>query len=114
VGWLEGSYLRAADEELRRDRKMSEVLYGRQIAYVLLLHAGAFDARMLPKLLAMYRRRGARFVPLAEAETDPFYVYDTNPKLLPGPDMLEETMGRKHLPLPARTDYGKKLAEVCR
>lgn len=114
VGWLEGSYLRAAAEELGRDREMSEALYGRQIAYVLLLHIGAFDARMLPKLLAMYRRQGATFVPLAQAETDPFYRYDANPKLLPGPDTLEGVLARRHLPAPARVDYGKKLNAICR
>jgi hypothetical protein len=30
---------------------MSEQLYNRDIPYVLLMHIGAFDARMLPRLL---------------------------------------------------------------
>ena len=42
---------------------MAQALYGRDIPYVLLLHIGAFDAR----LLASYQSRGFRFVTLVEA-----------------------------------------------
>jgi hypothetical protein len=93
---------------------MSKTLNGRDIPNVLLLHIGAFDARMLPRLLDLYRRRGFTFIPLEEAEKDPFYKYDADPKLLPGPDSLEAAMEEKHLPLPAQEDYQKELDALCR
>lgn len=113
VNWLETSYLRAADENIGSYRSMSKQLYGHDIAYVLLLHIGAFDAHMLPRLLRLYRERGFSFVPLEQAEEDPFYQYDVNPKLVPGPDLLEQAMRDKHLPLPAKADYSKQLQAIC-
>ena len=68
IAQLHDSYLAAADESLSRYRAMSKAVYGRDIPYVLLMHIGAFDARMLPELLALYRSRGVNFVSLPEAE----------------------------------------------
>lgn len=113
VSWLETSYLRAADENIGYYRAMSKALYGHDIRYVLLLHIGAFDAHMLPRLLRLYRERGFSFVSLEQAEQDAFYRYDVNPKLVPGPDMLEDAMREKHLPLPQKADYHKQLAAIC-
>lgn len=114
IDWMETSYLRAAEESIPYYRGMSQKLYGRDIRYVLLLHIGAFDARMLPRLLWLYREKGFTFISLAEAEQDPFYQYDVNPNLLPGPDLLEQAMAKRHLPLPKRTDYSAKLNGLCR
>ncbi len=114
IAHLEHTYLQAADENIRAERAMSKTLYGRDIPYVLLLHIGAFDARMLPRLLDLYRRRGFTFIPLEDAEKDPFYLYDVDPKRLPGPDTLEAAMQEKHLPLPAHQDYQQELDALCR
>ncbi|HEX3985829.1 MAG TPA: polysaccharide deacetylase family protein [Acidobacteriaceae bacterium] len=113
IGWLEASYLHAADENIGYYRAMSKQLYHRDIRYVLLLHIGAFDAHMLPRLLRLYRRRGFTFVPLEQAEQDPFYQYDVNPRLLPGPDLLEQAMRDRHLPLPRKADDFKQLQAIC-
>jgi peptidoglycan-N-acetylglucosamine deacetylase len=113
VGWLESSYLHAADKNIGYYRAMSKQLYGHDIRYVLLLHIGAFDAHMLPRLLRLYRQRGFSFVPLEQAEQDPFYQYDVNPKLLPGPDLLEQAMRDRHLPLPQRADDFRQLQAIC-
>ena len=114
IRWLEKSYLAAAAEDIGYRKAMSEQLYGRQIPYVLLMHIGAFDARMLPRLLRLYEAHGFTFVSLEDAEKDPFYKYDANPKLLPGPDTLEGAMMEKHLPLPQKKDYQAELAAVCK
>ena len=74
VAGLEQSYLEAARDDARRMRALSAALYGRDIPYVLLMHVGAFDAHMLPRLLAQYREMGFRFVTLADAERDPVYA----------------------------------------
>lgn len=51
---------------------------------VLLLHAGAMDAAVLPRLLALYRAMGFRFGTLAEAEAHSRYAAATDLSL-PGP-----------------------------
>jgi hypothetical protein len=43
---------------------------GRDIAEILLIHANRLNAEMAPKLLAMLKRRGYRFVLLEEALED--------------------------------------------
>lgn len=114
IDWLEASYLHAAEEDIGFSRGMSKQLYGHDIPYVLLLHIGALDSRMLPRLLAMYHQHGFTFVPLKQAEEDSFYRYAADPKLLPGPDMLEAAMAEKHLALPKQADYSGKLNSICR
>jgi hypothetical protein len=78
------------------------------------MHIGAFDALMLPRLLKVYESHGFTFVSLEDAEKDPFYKYDVDPKLLPAPDTLEGAMFEKHLPLPKKKDYSAELAAVCK
>jgi peptidoglycan-N-acetylglucosamine deacetylase len=114
ISRLEHTYLKAAQEDIRYTRELSKTLYQRDIAYVLLMHLGAFDARMLPRLLDLYQRRGFTFISLEEAEKDPFYRYDVDPKLLPGPDTLEAAMLERHLPLPPHQDYQAELDRMCR
>jgi hypothetical protein len=106
--------LAAADEDIGYRRAMSQQLYGREIPYVLLMHIGALDARMAPRLFKLYQSRGFSFVTLEEAEKDPFYKYDVDPKLLPGPDTLEGAIFERHLPLPQKKDYSAELAAVCK
>jgi peptidoglycan/xylan/chitin deacetylase (PgdA/CDA1 family) len=79
IASLEASYLDAARNVAVRQRALSQQLYARDIPYVLLLHVGAFDARMLPRLLDLYRAMGFRFVSLAVAEADPFYAAAIDP-----------------------------------
>jgi peptidoglycan-N-acetylglucosamine deacetylase len=114
IAWLEHSYLRAAEDDIAFRHAMTEQLFGHDIPYVLLMHIGAFDARMLPRLLAMYKRHGFTFVALADAEKDPFYRFDVDPKLVPGPDTLEGLMEQKHLPLPKHANYEAELQKACR
>lgn len=83
---LEASYLASARASLIQARARSKAAVGRDIPYVLLMHIGAFDARMLPKLLDQYRRDGASFVTLEQAQADPFYAGDTQTPL--GTDQL--------------------------
>jgi lysophospholipase L1-like esterase len=46
---LEQSYLQA--------RSLSQALYHRDVPYVLLMHIGAFDAEMMPRLVSLYREK---------------------------------------------------------
>jgi peptidoglycan/xylan/chitin deacetylase (PgdA/CDA1 family) len=116
IAKLEHDYLAAAAESAAFSRGLSHALYGRDIPYVLLMHAGAFDARMLPRLLALYRSEGFGFVTLPEAERDPAYRIDVDLRSPDGPDTLEETMKARSLPLPARPEAFDldSLDAVCR
>jgi lysophospholipase L1-like esterase len=114
VAFLESSFLAAADESIRYYRRLSSTLYGRDIPYVLLLHVGAFDAVMMPRLLELYESRGFTFVTLNDAERDEFYREDTDLHLPPGPDTLEEAMAERHLSLPPHTAFASQLEALCR
>ncbi len=74
VRTLETSFLADARAAASTARARAKAQVGHDIPYVLLMHVGAFDARMLPRLLALYREMGFRFVTLAEAEADPYYA----------------------------------------
>jgi peptidoglycan-N-acetylglucosamine deacetylase len=54
------------------ERRSVEV-FGREIPQILLMHASAMNADLLPQLLDMFRRRGYRFITLNTALTDPAY-----------------------------------------
>lgn len=113
VAQLEASYLAAADATIDYTRAMSKALYGRDIPYVLLMHVGALDARMLPRLLKLYRDNGFTFISLQDAEKDPFYKNDLDLSLPPVPDTLEEAMRAHNLPLPARPAPTVDLEAIC-
>jgi peptidoglycan/xylan/chitin deacetylase (PgdA/CDA1 family) len=114
VAALERSYLEAARESIAYDRDAARRLYGRDIPYVLLMHVGAFDARMLPELLALYREEGFRFVTLAEASGDPAYAADVDPAAPPLPVGLGARLAAAGVELPAPRSYGEMLDQLCR
>jgi lysophospholipase L1-like esterase/peptidoglycan/xylan/chitin deacetylase (PgdA/CDA1 family) len=101
IGKMETAWLEAAEASIGRYRAMAHSLYGRDIPYVILMHLGAFDARLMPQLLDLYRKHGFRFVSLEEATRDPYYRADINPALPPDPQGLEGAMNAKGLPIPA-------------
>jgi peptidoglycan/xylan/chitin deacetylase (PgdA/CDA1 family) len=113
IAELETRYLHAADESIDYYRGLSKTLLGRDIPYVLLMHIGAFDARMAPRLLALYRARGFKLTTLDEAERDPFYRSSIDLTLPVGPDNLEESMAARGLPLPPRRSDEAWLAALC-
>ena len=114
VAAMEASYLKAAKDSLDFSRGLSAKLYGRDIPYVLLMHAGAFDARMMPRLLALYRDNGVEFVTLQEAERDKFYAADDKTEATPAPTTLEEAMKAKGLPVPPQDLPFATLDKLCR
>lgn len=83
IAELEKLYLSAARADALRARANAQAIAGRYVPQVLLLHIGAFGARMLPRLFDLYREMGFRFVPLDDAQKDPFFTA-TDPAM-PGP-----------------------------
>jgi peptidoglycan/xylan/chitin deacetylase (PgdA/CDA1 family) len=114
IASLADSYLAAADDSMTYSRAMSHTLYGRDIPYVLLMHIGAFDAEMLPRLLNLYRSKGVQFVSLEEAERDEFYRIDTDLRQPPGPTSLEGMTWARHLTPPAHAVPAPQLDGLCR
>lgn len=110
---LETSYLASAKDSAGYVRAMAKQLYGHDIPYVLLMHVGAMDARMLPRLLALYRQLGFSFIPLEQAEHDPFYASDLDPAAESGPTTLEGAMYARHL-TPPRRPAPPELGQLCR
>ena len=114
VQQLEDSYLQEAARNLDYAHAMSTAAFGHDIPYVLLMHIGALDAKLLPQLLALYRQHGVSFISLQEAVQEPFYRNDLDLSLDPAPDTLEEAMRLKHLPLPHREPVAVNLMTICR
>lgn len=113
IAELERLYLDAAKEAVSFYRTLSNAVYGRDIPYVLLMHTGAFDARMMPRLIALYREQGFRFVKLQKAERDPVYREDIDPTLPAPIQSLEGRARVKGIPLPSRTDFASRLVAIC-
>jgi peptidoglycan-N-acetylglucosamine deacetylase len=111
---LHDSYLAVADQYYGVFRQLSQLLYERDVKYVLLMHIGAFDARMLPELLAFYRGKGVSFVSLADAMSDPAYQDDPDIAEPTGGAFLELMMQKKKLTFPANSKPYKELAAMCR
>ena len=113
VARLETMYLQAARESVAHYRALSQQTYGRDIPYVLLLHVSAFEGRMLPRLLKLYRDEGFRFVTLANAQSDPAYLDQNEPHRPAEPQGLEDK-AIKRGSLPSRTDYKPILEGMCK
>jgi peptidoglycan/xylan/chitin deacetylase (PgdA/CDA1 family) len=69
-------YLISLEQKLQLSEKKSQVLFGRQIPQILLIHASMLNADMTNDLAALIRRKGYVFVPLDEALKDA--AYQTN------------------------------------
>ncbi len=113
IARLEETYLAAATEAAQASRQAAGTVLGRDIPYVLLMHLGAFDARMLPRLLAQYRREGFRFVTLEQATRDPFYAAAVDPRRPPTPS-LDAQLAARGVPIMQTTRYAPILSAICR
>lgn len=111
---LEKRYLEGAAAAADRSRAMAKTLYGKDIPYVLLMHAGAFDARMAPRLLKLYQDRGFGFTTLAKAQKHPFYKTDIDPSLPPTPTTLDDALKARGLPVPPKAVDLDALNGMCR
>ena len=114
IAGLEASFLKAAELSLAHSRALSATLHGQDIPYVLLMHLGAFDARMAPRLLALYTSLGVSFVSLEEAQAHPFYAADLTAASVDAPVTLENALMAKGLAVPPVQLDLAALESVCR
>jgi peptidoglycan-N-acetylglucosamine deacetylase len=111
---LRASYLATADQYITVYRDLTHTLYGRDIPYVLLMHIGAFDAKMLPELFDLFRKRGFTFTTLPEAMKDPVYKEDPDMALKYGGAFQEQIAAARHIKIPPNTKPYKELEATCR
>ena len=114
IASLHDSYLATADEYITYSRTLSHRLYGRDIPYILLLHVGAFDARMLPELIALFRARGFQFDTLPQAESDPAYSVDPKIAYPGGGLFIELAAAAGKVDTPDATEPEAELNSMCR
>lgn len=114
IDWLKSSYLAQAAGDIALDRKLSAMLFGRDIKYVLLLHIGALDSIMLPDLLDLFKKQGFDFISLEDAEKDPAYQSDPGAPLKYGGTLLEQLIEARSLPYPPHAERPlAKLDALC-
>jgi peptidoglycan-N-acetylglucosamine deacetylase len=111
---LHNSYLATADQYITVFREITHQLYGRDIPYVLLLHIGAFDAKMLPNLIALLRSRGFGFTTLEQAQSDPAYREDPNIGYPGGGALQELAAAARKIRFPSNSKPYKELDAMCR
>ncbi|HEY0411718.1 MAG TPA: polysaccharide deacetylase family protein [Allosphingosinicella sp.] len=112
VAEVERSYMEAVESAVNRSRAVARAAFGHDIPYVLLTHISAMNARMMPRVLAFYRRAGFRFVTLERAESDPAYAADVDPSR--PPQDLQSRLGGGVVAIPRRYDPAPLLERVCR
>jgi peptidoglycan/xylan/chitin deacetylase (PgdA/CDA1 family) len=115
VEWLERSYLARAADSLARAQADSRAIFGRDIKHVMLLHVGAFQTVMLPRLLDLLHERGWTLTTLPDAASDPAYA-----KVAEGRTSWTGSFLDHHRPprdaAPPRPadDFFQKIAGVCK
>ncbi len=112
IATLERTYLESARTEALRRTTLSRALLKRDVPLVLLMHLGAFDARMIDRLLDQFGTMGYRFVTLEQAERDPFYrgAIDLR-RPGPTPTLDDAAAGVMVVPQSTATPPG---ADICR
>ncbi len=115
IAGLRASYLATASAYLDANRQMAQLIYGREINHVLLLHLGAFSKEILPDLLDLLQRKGFTLVTLQEAQADPIYDGDPDAGSRYGGTLLEQWMDRRSIPYPVipKKPY-HELEALCR
>ena len=114
IAQLERTYLATANEYIDVARTLNQRLYDRQIPTVLLLHIGAFDARMLPRLIGLLRQRGYTFTTLEKAQDDEVYHRDLHVGDGGGGGLQEIQAAAQGAKIVHNTKPWKQLESLCR
>jgi peptidoglycan-N-acetylglucosamine deacetylase len=111
---LRSGYLTLASAYIDADRQMAQMIFGRPISHVVLLHLGAFSSAILPDLLDLLQKKGFTLVTLEEAQKDPAYQSDPDAASATGGTLLEQWLDARKMkyPLAPGKPY-KELAQMC-
>ena len=103
--WLQHHVVAAARREVRQAQKAAELVAGRAVRHILLVHLTAFNALTLAEVLAALQADGVNFIDLPRAMNDPIYRLNLGPSLTAGPTFLKQLLDAKNLGYPT----GQKL-----
>ncbi|WP_419805851.1 polysaccharide deacetylase family protein [Terriglobus sp.] len=112
--YLHDSYLETADRYITVSRGLSQQAFHRDIPYVLLMHIGAFDAKMLPELIALYRQRGFTFTTMPKALRDKAYKLDPDNGDIDGGSFTELLLEARQETVAPDTKPYETLDKLCR
>jgi peptidoglycan-N-acetylglucosamine deacetylase len=118
ITWLKTHMVKDAERSLRVSSAQAKLLFGHDIAHILLLHDGAFEAVMLDTVLKNLHADGVTFITLDEALTDPVYQIDPRYLYEGGRGFLEQLVEARAVN--AGGDVGEtaysvaRLGEVCK
>lgn len=111
---LHDTYLATADQFIQVHRQLAQKVYGHDVPYVLLMHIGAFDAKMLPELIALFRERGFAFTTLEQAMADPSYANDPKVPSPGGSTFNEMVATARKVEIPDSLEPEAMLDHLCR
>lgn len=98
IEWLKQSYLSGAAYSLAHGQEMAKRVYGRDIKHIMLLHIGAFETVMLPRLLELLQQSGFKLITLPDAAGDPAYASEADGLSGWAGTFLQQMMAAKHIP----------------
>jgi peptidoglycan-N-acetylglucosamine deacetylase len=114
IEWLRSSYLNTASEFLDLGRQQAQLIYGREISYVLLLHLGAFSGTILPDALDLLKKKGFKLVTLEQAQSDAAYQSDPDAGLHDAGTLLDQMMQVKGIKYPEHAEKPyKQIESIC-
>jgi len=115
VEWMKEIYLRRATDSLSAAVDRARLVFGRDIAHVMLLHLGGLQTIMLPRLLGLLEDRGFELVTLQEAQGDPAYAVDVDQPFPSGATWLDQVTAVRGLQTSrAPDDTLERLSALCR
>ena len=114
VKWLEQSYHDRAAESLVRGRDQAKQLVGHDIGHVMLLHIGAFETVMLPRLLELLDQQGFVLTTLEDAQKDAAYATLPETGGNWSGTLFDQMAAARHLPPPPPTDVFQRLSALCK
>lgn len=76
-------FMTQAETNIGYYEKVCHSLFGRDISYIMLMHANQLNGIMLDQVLSMYERHGYKFITVEEALKDPAYA---TPNTFAGPN----------------------------
>jgi peptidoglycan-N-acetylglucosamine deacetylase len=115
IAGLRSSYLDTASQYLDVERQKINMVFGREISQVLLLHLGAFSSSILPDLFNLLHQKGFKFVTLEEAERDSAYDSDPDTASRNGGSLEDQWMDARALQYPRAPNRPyEQMEALCR
>ena len=116
VSWLKTHVIEAANRHLHQSEDVAKLLFNRDIAQILLIHASVFNAITLQSILESWRAHGVQFISLDEALADPVYTLNPNLPYADGRNFLEQMALARNVNIDKFRDPTytiERLAQVC-